>query len=182
MSDTRELSSPLPLLTPAHACTDLHSKLVHLNTGETILRLALWNSPESVYMCVCALCVCVRCLFEYQSLIPLPFLPLNSVSFCISGAYSTCGYQADSVCSLQICVWALCAVWFGFLHLMQKKIALWVNADVSTSCISKSWRQMRDLMWGNVFMVQKNPELLNILWRKSKQWSKLGTSVDRVPS
>ena len=46
MSDTHELSSPLPPFTPAHAWTDLHSKLSHLNTVEKIL------------LCVC---VCVSC-------------------------------------------------------------------------------------------------------------------------
>lgn len=81
MSDTSELSSPL--LAPAHACTDLHSKLVHLNIGETILCRALRNSPESVCN------VCVRCLFKSWSLILSLTSLLNLFFFHILGIYST---------------------------------------------------------------------------------------------
>lgn len=33
-----------PLLGPAYACTDLHSELAHLNTGETI-QLSIMKHP-----------------------------------------------------------------------------------------------------------------------------------------
>lgn len=92
MSDTSELSSPL--LAPAHACTDLHSKLVHLNIGETILCRALRNSPESVCN------VCVRCLFKSWSLILSLSSLLNLFFFRILGAYSTERHTPDRLCLL----------------------------------------------------------------------------------
>lgn len=75
MSDTDELSSPLPPRAPAHAAMDLHSKLGHLNTGETILLLALWNCPQKV---------CIHCLFT-SLVLPLPSLP--SVFFSIMESF-----------------------------------------------------------------------------------------------
>lgn len=87
MSDTDELSSPLPPRAPAHAAMDLHSKLGHLNTGETILLLALWNCPQKV---------CIHCLFT-SLVLPLPSLPLMPTlfSFLLWNRSTTCRYQAD---------------------------------------------------------------------------------------
>lgn len=89
MSDTDELSSPLPPRAPAHAAMDLHSKLGHLNTGETILLLALWNCPQKV---------CIHCLFT-SLVLPLPSLPLMPTlfSFLLWNRSTTCRFQAHSV-------------------------------------------------------------------------------------
>lgn len=175
MSDTHELSSPLPALAATHACMDLHSKPAHLNTGETILRLALWNSPQSV---------CVHCVFSLSAWVsishslpplPLPFLPLNSVVFCILGAYGTCGSQADSVFfSAVLCLSGFLESGSGFsiLHFY-----IMSEHRCVTPCFSKSWRQMmRGLRCEatSVFMVPKDPDLPDILehesWCQPSEW------------
>lgn len=123
MSDTDELSSPLPPRAPAHAAMDLHSKLGHLNTGETIFLLALWNCPQKV---------CIHCLFT-SLVLPLPSLPLHMptlFSFLLWNRYTTCRYQADSVIATALRLGGFgSALWVSSSH--AKIFVLFANTRVS---------------------------------------------------
>lgn len=93
--------------------TDLHWKQgARLNTDETILRLALWNSPqERVCVCVCVhivdMCVCV----SISNSLPLPLLFFPSLrtlfSFVFFRALQYMRVSGRLLFSLRLCVWAV---------------------------------------------------------------------------